>query len=270
MINGEIGKSVYIAGDFEKRTENRLYRAVRELVREVDARRILDLGCSDLVASNALAEDGREIIGVELDISAINATRERNPNRPNSITQADLTRLPFTEGSLAGVDAVLLLDVLEHLSETEALALLKSLRSLIGSDEFQIIVTMPIIDHLSIPFWREYLLMMWAGERPAKGLLDRTHQILTDRRGHLHMFAEAGFEVTKEENTNFFDGVSGEWSDPDIKQLGVTQRSRDAFALLKSLIFTNPFMTESKKVALFAQMSAYQGMYVLRPIKSKN
>ena len=57
-INQEAGRSVYIKENVRDEENRPLYQAVREIIkRDPKAKTILDLGCSDLVASRKLAEE---------------------------------------------------------------------------------------------------------------------------------------------------------------------------------------------------------------------
>jgi SAM-dependent methyltransferase len=79
-----------------------------------DALRVLDVGCAFGYGSAALAAsgpDGRVIVGVEQDPEHLAIARERYPWLP--IIAADATALPVAD---ACADAVLLLDVIEHIA----------------------------------------------------------------------------------------------------------------------------------------------------------
>lgn len=94
------------------------FRAVAGVLREADARRILDLGCGDGDFILHLLNDLQiaAITGVEKDESALERLRARLRNHPGAqkvqITVGDITAL--TPG-LPRADAVVLVEVIEHL-----------------------------------------------------------------------------------------------------------------------------------------------------------
>jgi SAM-dependent methyltransferase len=84
-------------------------RAARLL--RTDERRVLDVGCAFAFGTAMLLPQHRAI-GVERDAGYAEHARRRYPELP--LARADAAALPFRTGS---IDAVLLLDVLEHLAE---------------------------------------------------------------------------------------------------------------------------------------------------------
>ena len=82
------------------------------------ARRVLDVGCAFGYGSVAVAAGGppgRVVVGVERDPEHIERGRELYPWL--TVLEGDATSLPVPDGC---ADAVLLLDILEHLGEPEA------------------------------------------------------------------------------------------------------------------------------------------------------
>jgi SAM-dependent methyltransferase len=82
-----------------------------------DARRVLDVGCAFGYGSAAIGAGGpagRVVIGVERDPGHLDVARERFPWI--TIIEADATELPFSDGC---ADAVILLDVIEHIADPE-------------------------------------------------------------------------------------------------------------------------------------------------------
>ncbi len=80
-----------------------------------DARRVLDVGCSSGYAMAAITTTGptdRLVVGVERDSVHLRTATERYPWL--TIVEGDARTLPVEDGA---VDAVLLLDVIEHISD---------------------------------------------------------------------------------------------------------------------------------------------------------
>src|ERR1043166_8990412 len=78
-------------------------------LRGVHAPLVLDVGCGTGITMEEFGRHGR-IVGVDLAWQALTYTKRRDPSL--SVVQADMTRLPV---GAAHVDAVLALDVIEHL-----------------------------------------------------------------------------------------------------------------------------------------------------------
>jgi len=80
-----------------------------------DARRVLDVGCAFGYGTAALMGKDRLVIGVEQDAAHLAEARRRFPHVP--ILRADAGDLPIEDGA---VDAVVMLDVLEHVADPSA------------------------------------------------------------------------------------------------------------------------------------------------------
>lgn len=277
-INQENGVSVYCNKPIEERENSPLYKSVRELVNKYSrGGLVLDLGCSDLVASRVLQRQGFNVVGLDLDDTALRAAKINAPEI--SVIKADVSRLPVR--STAAVDIVLLLDVLEHLQYQDARSLLSSF----AGTGARVIVTMPIISPFSIPSNKELLQFVRDGHRPTMGLFDRTHQILTDRIGHKKLFQSAGLGVLEEFNTNPAESVSGDWEwkktfkaePPNYKVLkGVRQGLRQVrggpfrmvvFDLIPRLVHP---LDPTKRREVTDRLIEYQGIYVLGGKTSEN
>lgn len=205
-LNQEQGKSVYCEGNLAKREISPLYDAAREMITRVSRRGdiVLDLGCACLLASKILKENGYNVIGLDLDPDALAIAQKRGTAIP--LVCADLTSFPM--GGNERVRAVLLLDVLEHLTREGIKGLLGELAEKFGCP---LVVSMPIISPFSFPCLKERL-RMWqhGGDRPMTGLFDRTHMVLTDRKGHRQIFEDVGYSV-EAEHVSSWRGVTGTW-----------------------------------------------------------
>lgn len=240
----EGGKSVYCLAPFEIRVNQPHYQFIRELVRKYSVfGHILDLGCSDLPATQPLEEEGYTIYGLDLDPSSLSQARA-NSSYAN-LMKADLNNLPLR--SLGKIDTILALDVLEHLTQNEAVSLLSRLAE-VGGSKISIIVAMPIISKYSVPYLIEAAQAKVRGQRPTTGLLDRTHQILTNSAGHKKLFEEAGY-LLNEESFSLFG-----------------TKNRVAKFLLHTAVprFVHPFDGVERKNTINS-LTACQGIYVITP-----
>lgn len=83
-----------------------------------DAMRVLDVGCAFGYGSAAVAArgpEGRTVVGIEPDSELVAQARRRFPWL--TVIEADAAALPLADGC---ADALLLLDVIEHVAEPEA------------------------------------------------------------------------------------------------------------------------------------------------------
>ena len=113
------------AGDAgERRVPLRVQRleAVMAAVRDVGARRVVDLGCGEGYYLRALIEDPTvtEVVGVDVSPRALEyAERRLNLDRRPDRQRAKLTlrqsSVTYRDDAIAGFDAVLLIEVIEHL-----------------------------------------------------------------------------------------------------------------------------------------------------------
>lgn len=92
-------------------------RRVRWMCAHVHGDPVLDIGCSQGVASIQLGREGRQVVGVDRETGAIDAARERLQAEPEPVRGrvrfelAEASDLPFDAASF---EAVLLGEVLEH------------------------------------------------------------------------------------------------------------------------------------------------------------
>ena len=109
--------------------------------------RILDAGCGEGVLVEKYRAQGRQVCGIDANYSADNVQR------------GGLTCIPFED---AAFDAVLFLDVFEHISFAEQPAVLRELRRVLKRDGW-LVASIPNLAHLN-----SRLRMFFRGE------LDRT------------------------------------------------------------------------------------------------
>lgn len=267
--NIENGQSVYCREPIEKREIQPLYSAVRELVhKHSQTRTVMDIGCSDLPASRILNISGFQVIGVDLDKSCLRKAKSRGDK--SDLVQADARHLPFNNTK---ADAVILLDILEHLERYEAIELLTRIPEF-TADNPKVIVSMPIINLFSIPCQREFLLMTRQMKRPLIGLFDRTHKIFTGRKGHKQLFKDAGL-IPEEEYYTFWKlglsgywelNVSGDWKTLNKQNLPKRSNKYRAYELATHNLIPRVLhpLNESKRQSTTDNLIAYQGLYVLK------
>ena len=259
-LNQEQGRSVYCEGDLAVREISPLYDAAREMITRVSRPGdiILDLGCACLLASRLLKEGEYNVIGLDLDFDALATAKKRDATTP--LVCADLVRFPM--GSDERVKAVLLLDVLEHLTREDAKGLLEEL-----TEKFNcpLVVSMPIISLFSLPCLKERF-RMWqhGGERPVMGLFDRTHKILTDRKGHRQIFEDAGYLV-EAEYISSWRGVTGEWETvhPVVVPSVLRWRAKQLADVVIPAVLC-PF-DRSARQEVYKTIEGVQALYLLKP-----
>jgi 2-polyprenyl-3-methyl-5-hydroxy-6-metoxy-1,4-benzoquinol methylase len=155
----------------------------------LDARRVLDLGCSSGAVGAALkGRQDAEVIGVEVDPRyATEAER-----RLDRVVVADLERLAASkdlEANLGCFDCLIAADVLEHLRDPwSALDRFASLLKPQGAA----VVSLP-----NVRYWETYWEIGVRGTFPrrAKGIFDRTHLRWFTLRDAYSLLDQAGLDV---------------------------------------------------------------------------
>lgn len=134
---------VYFGRALAPGTQEVCRRRIDWMVRQAAGRRVLDVGCSQGIASILLARRGYEVWGVDIEPQQIEyAQREASQERAEVRSRlhfvcADARRLEFADGFF---DSVLLGEVLEHLSDPERL--LEETWRVLGA-QGRLIVTVP-------------------------------------------------------------------------------------------------------------------------------
>ena len=146
---------------------------------------VLELGCSSGYFGHALIKRGHRVVGVEGDPAAAKLAETAGLE----VVRGDLED-PATLDALAEqYDAILLMDVLEHLRAPELL--LTRIRSLLKPAGV-LIVTGP-----NVAYWRMRIaLLMGEWQYTETGILDRTHLRFFNREGWETLVQEAGYELT--------------------------------------------------------------------------
>jgi methionine biosynthesis protein MetW len=161
---------------------------VQELV-PVEARRILDLGCSSGVLGAALKQrQDAEVFGIEVDADYAADARQRL----DRVVTADVEQLlagPDAD-ELGRFDCVIAADVLEHLRDPW-FALTAATRLLV--DDGKAVVSLP-----NVRYWETFLQLGLRGTWPRRdeGIFDRTHLRWFAYGDAVELMQQAGLEVT--------------------------------------------------------------------------
>ena len=145
--------------------------------------RVLDLGVADGSVAAVLKGMGCEVWGVELEREAAEAARAVC----DEVVVADLNTFEFAE-QLEGqrFDVVLMLDILEHLSDPAAV--LGRAKAVVADGGWGII-SLPNVAHASV----RLALLKGRFRYTEMGLLDRTHLRFFDRAGVDDLLEQAGW-----------------------------------------------------------------------------
>ncbi len=149
--------------------------------------RVLDLGAADGSVARALVQRQCRVWGVEIDPDAA----ARAAAVCETVTCADLeSEDPWTELAGERFDAVLLLDVLEHLrSPADVLRRASNLLTPTGI----VIVSLPNVAHAAV----RLALVQGRFEYTDSGLLDRTHLRFFDRASAEQLLLDAGLMIAE-------------------------------------------------------------------------
>ncbi len=154
--------------------------------------RVLEVGCHTGYLLNALNERGYETSGIEYNENAVIEARAKGLN----VVRGDIEDPKSFLNLIQKYDAVLLLDVLEHLRAPETA--LVNLRKLISS-KGRLFITAPNVAYWAV---RKNLLMgRW--DYTDGGILDGTHLRFFTAKTWRTLIESAGYQVT------FFSSADG-------------------------------------------------------------
>ncbi|HLZ72523.1 MAG TPA: methyltransferase domain-containing protein [Dehalococcoidia bacterium] len=149
---------------------------------------VLDVGAADGSVASVLQARGCTVWAVEQDPAAAEAAR-RYCER---VVQADVEAIDLrAEFAPLHFDAILFLDVLEHLREPERV--LRSAVELLAGDG-RIVASIPNVAHADLRLH----LLQGAFRYRETGLLDRTHLRFFDKEAVQALFAGAGLEIIED------------------------------------------------------------------------
>jgi 2-polyprenyl-3-methyl-5-hydroxy-6-metoxy-1,4-benzoquinol methylase len=173
------GRSRYDV-EIDTQDENSVYAMQLRMIGS--NKRVIEFGCSSGHMTEALAERGCRVVGVDMDADATAANRAAE-----RVIVADLDSRDFlADLHSLHFDAALFGDVLEHLRDP--LGTLRAVRELLVPGGF-IVICVPNIAHVDVK------LTLLDGRFPYsdRGLLDRTHIRFFTRDLLEQMLADAGF-----------------------------------------------------------------------------
>jgi hypothetical protein len=198
---------------------------------------------------------------MDLCQSALKLAHDHAPQA--ALFMADLTALPIKDKS-GKIDCVLLLDVLEHLKEQEALSLLSELNTEL-SRPLHVIVSMPIISLFSLPCIYEAVQIVKCGARPETGLFDRTHKILTNQNGHRRIFNDSGFEIIAEGYTSPQGIIGIDYPERQPLSMGRHRTGLQRLMVHRVIPALIGAFSSSNESQVLQAITAYQGLYLLAP-----
>jgi len=164
------------------------HRMALGIIRSVNPKTVLDIGCGDGYVARECEKSGIRVTGLD------KADPPPGMMSRNIRVRLDEDELPV---NLADFDLVLMLDIIEHLSEPEQflIKLRESYRSLCekGSDPPPVILSTPNVAFVTV---RLNLLL---GRFPyaERGILDVTHKRLFTRGSLLRALEDCGYEIEK-------------------------------------------------------------------------
>lgn len=250
------GESVYtVSAPIDARADNSVYNTVEAILAQANPKAVLDIGASDGVVNyNQRLTPTDAIIGLDIARSAAHANEWELP------VQADAVSLPFKDDAFTHV---LALDIIEHLTPTEAVQSMQEIQR-VGAPDHQLIVSMPIISPTRLMTWIEGRRALLARQRPETGLFDRTHRILSGPLFHRLLFETAGYDINAAYDTVAHTKGSRHVSGPDVLPAVTTEATgpgRQArLARFYSKHQDNPLVRET-----LGHIMGYQRVYVLTP-----
>lgn len=175
----------------------RPYEAHTMVLRMIDCgSTVIDMGCATGYFAKELRLKSCFVIGVERDRKAAKLARAYC----DRVIIADLNRIGNLDIDKESADYVLLLDVIEHLTDVKNL--LKEIKRII-KPKGQLIISTPNIAHISIR------LMLVSGNFDYKdvGIMDNTHTHFYTRKSLKRLFADSGWDIKSFEVTADFGQI---------------------------------------------------------------
>jgi SAM-dependent methyltransferase len=161
---------------------------------------ILELGCASGDFSRVLMDRGFEVAGVELDGEAAELARAAGVE----VRQMDLALDEFPQAMNARFDAVLAMDVIEHVPEPSRL--LRKLRQSLR-DPGRVIVTGP-----NVAYWAvRWALLRGRWQYVEAGILDRDHLRFYTFDTWVELANSCGFDVVRSEACDGFIPLEHRW-----------------------------------------------------------
>jgi 2-polyprenyl-3-methyl-5-hydroxy-6-metoxy-1,4-benzoquinol methylase len=148
-------------------------------------KKVLEIGCATGQVTRRLAENGCEVVGIELSEESARVAQRYC----KSVIVADVTKINNLE-YLKYFDFILFMDVLEHLESP--LDILKKLKICL-KDGGLVVVSVP-----NIANWVIRWNLLWGNfEYAPRGILDETHLRFFNEKSARKLLEDAGFEIIK-------------------------------------------------------------------------
>jgi glycosyltransferase involved in cell wall biosynthesis len=163
------------------------HRMALEMIRKVNPRRVLDVGCGAGFVARECEKEGARVTGID-----------KSPPPPDTMSEfisarLDEDRLPI---NISDFDLVLLLDVIEHLNEPEQF-LVKLRESYQNSQGAKrpppLILSTPNVAFVTV----RLNLLLGKFSYAERGILDVTHRRLFTRGSLLRMLEDCGYQIEK-------------------------------------------------------------------------
>ena len=162
------------------------HRLALDAIRGVSPKRVLDLGCGPGAVARALVGDGAEVVGIDLI--------EPPPGAVSRFFKADLDTDPLPVDPF-DFDCVLLLDVIEHLSEPERflLALRNASKHPAYRESPTFVISTPNVAFAAI----RANLLLGRFTYADRGIMDVTHKRLFTRASLTAALRDCGYEISE-------------------------------------------------------------------------
>jgi len=167
---------------YQDKTDN-LYTSHKmaiEKIRDLGQKRILDIGCGPGFVSGKIQDLGFDVTGLDKS--------EPLPNKIKKFIPHDLE-----EGTLPvnvdDFDIIMMLDVIEHLSEPEEFLL--NLRNTSENSKFKLLLSTPNVAFFSI----RWNLLFGRFNYSSRGILDITHKRLFTKTSLQRLFSDCGYVI---------------------------------------------------------------------------
>lgn len=172
--------------NFDKRLEALKY--YHSLEETKGSKRILDLGCCSGELFDSFIRRGQEIFGVEIDKEAVKKGKEKGYHIIEGDLEEENTLKEIEK--IAPFDAILALDVLEHLKDPWTF--LEKIKKYFSKDGF-IFGTIPNISNWKIRFTQLFGNFNYKEE----GILDKGHLRFFNQKTIRKLFEDSGYKIEK-------------------------------------------------------------------------
>ncbi len=166
-----------------------VFRHAKALEMIEKGQKVLDIGCGDGLLLSALAKKG--VTGFGVDVSEEGARKCREKGLDVSVVDISADNLPFKDGSF---DAVIMLDVLEHVYAPEEL-----LKEAVRVSKKYVIISVPNFNSLPAR------LQMLLGKVPENNRPNKGHVYWFNYQNLMNMLKQNNLEVSIFATNTFFE-----------------------------------------------------------------